>query len=327
MDQFKKVIEAVTVIIIVWVGGLFLGNFLNPDHADGSVEQVRAFRLLPEKSVDVLVFGSSHAWKGFNPMVVYEKYGIGVYNYAGNWQRINTSLMYMEDSLRTQHPKVILLETFMANGVLKDVDLNGEIYYSKAVPMFYGKWKYLNQCFGNDLGRWVSYYYPLAMFHSNWNSIGYENFRTYKTAEERLKWMGFSASNTVKKCTVLNATTFEQKDLSVEAITILDEIVDLCSRNDIELVLYTAPYCKEYHYHNALSKYAERKNIPHIDCFDVIDEIGINGDEDFQDEGHLNTNGATKVADYLGKYLSENYILPDVRNNKMNMWEQEREVF
>ena len=52
------------------------------------------------------------------------------------------------------------------------------------------------------------------------------------------------------------------------------------------------------------------------------DDYNLNFDRDFQDSSHLNYNGADKFTRYLGKYLKENYDLPDRRNDpKYYSWE------
>ena len=37
---------------------------------------------------------------------------------------------------------------------------------------------------------------------------------------------------------------------------------------------------------------------------------------------HLNSNGAKKIANYLGKYIAENYSVTDFRKVENNIWEQ-----
>ena len=56
--------------------------------------------------------------------------------------------------------------------------------------------------------------------------------------------------------------------------------------------------------------------------FELMDEVGLDGATDFSDDGHLNTSGGTKVANYLGKYLVDHYDLTDVRMVEGNAWEQ-----
>ena len=43
---------------------------------------IKTFHELPENSIDVIAYGSSHTWKGLNTMKMYEDYGIGAYNYG-----------------------------------------------------------------------------------------------------------------------------------------------------------------------------------------------------------------------------------------------------
>ena len=50
--------------------------------------------------------------------------------------------------------------------------------------------------------------------------------------------------------------------------------------------------------------------------------MGLDYNTDIADYGtHVNSTGAEKCTDYLGKYLDENYSLPDHRNDsKYSRW-------
>ena len=52
-----------------------------------------------------------------------------------------------------------------------------------------------------------------------------------------------------------------------------------------------------------------------------MEDAGISAETDFCDPHHLNVSGATKMADYLGAYLKENYDLTDWREVPGNLWE------
>ena len=43
--------------------------------------------------------------------------------------------------------------------------------------------------------------------------------------------------------------------------------------------------------------------------YKIAAEVGIDENADYCDNEHLNKYGAYKVADYLGKYILENYNL------------------
>ena len=50
-----------------------------------------------------------------------------------------------------------------------------------------------------------------------------------------------------------------------------------------------------------------KKTVVSIKFFENLDETGIDGATDLNDEGNLNLSGATKMADYLGRFIVENY--------------------
>lgn len=64
----------------------------------------------------------------------------------------------------------------------------------------------------------------------------------------------------------------------------------------------------------------DKNNCVYIDLYEKIEEIGLDGTTDFSDEGHLNTSGSNKVADYLGEYLIGHYELTDFRDYENNIW-------
>lgn len=306
-EKSVKIMSCFLLITILLCFIQYTGRLLNPKWTDLQMKAVEAFHYLPENSVEVLIYGSSHAWKGVDTRVMQEKYGIKAYNYGGNWQRINTTSLFIKDSLRTQSPKIILIETYNVAAVLQDTELNGEIYYTKAIDMFNGKKEYLNQCFGENKERWLSYYFPLIMFHSNWNNIDYENFSNGGEPEKYIEQLGYEMVNGEVPVSIDNYKEYKQYDLEENSIAILNDIANMCKENDIEIIFFTVPYQGAYGYYEAMEKYAAENNCVYLNLFENMEEIGLDELTDFKDIGHLNNNGAAKVADYLSKYIIENY--------------------
>lgn len=306
-EKSVKIVSCFLLITILLCLIHYTGRLLNPKWTDLQMKAVEAFHYLPENSMEVLVYGSSHAFKGVDTRVMQEKYGIKAYNYAGNWQSINTTSLFIKDSFRTQSPKIILIETYNVGAVLQDTDLNGEIYYTKAIDMFKGKKEYLRQCFGENKERWLSYYFPLIMFHSNWNNIDYENFSDGGEIEQHIKSFGYQRNNIETPVSIGNYKEFEQYDLNENSIAILNDIVNVCKENDVKIVFFTVPYEGEYGWYEFMEKYASENNCVYLNLFENMEEVGLEELTDFRDGGHLNNNGAAKVADYLSKYIIENY--------------------
>ncbi len=323
--RLGKIAEILIVCLIIIIGGNYIGNRIGENRAGSTSAAIAAFHTLPNDSVDVIIYGSSHAWKGLDAMEMYREYGIAAYNYGCNWQHFNSTYMYITDSLRTQSPKVVVIEMYKIDSYLYDTDLDGEILYSKQVPNSKYKRAYLKECFGNDLGRYITYYYPITAFHATWNELTEGNFFSKYDTQKWISTMGSSLTDTVKEVNVKDWHTFEQKELPEEGRKYLDEIMSLSKEYGFDVILYVAPMTKQFSYHNALTDYADENGCVFLDCFEFYDEIGFDGTTDFQNGTHLNASGSRKMADYIGQYIKEQYDIRDIREDSDSIWQQNLE--
>ena len=126
--------DILVLALLVGLGVWALGEVLRPVDTDSPVNAIHTFHRMPENSLEVIGYGTSHMWLGMDPMELYRAYGIGAYNYGCNWQELNTTLLFLKDSLRTQNPKVVLIDTFHVNEMKLDMNMDGEIYYTRAIP-------------------------------------------------------------------------------------------------------------------------------------------------------------------------------------------------
>lgn len=311
--MIKRIFAYITLVIALILLVSYMGSLLNPDFTDGALNAVDAFHELPEDSMDVIVYGSSHAWKGVDTLEMYEEFGIRAYNYGCNWQHMNTTSLFISDSLRSQTPEIIMIETYKIAKLLYDVDMNGEIYYTRNIPMFTEKREYLKQCFGKEKERYLSYFIPLIMFHQNWSSVDAENFNSGTSVDSYIKNRGYSADDTVVPTEIYDYSSFKQKEIGNKAKKVLDQIVDQCAENNIKIIFFTVPYKGEYHYGEAVESYAKENDCVYIDLFQKIEEVGIDADSDFRDKTHLNNSGAKKVAHYLGNYIIEHFDIGEIQ--------------
>ena len=327
MEKVRRISGVVLICCLILIGISKLGYLVRPTDTDGAYAQIETFHSLPENSLEVIAYGSSHAFRGLSTMEMYKQYGIGAYNYSWHWQKINTSKLFLKDSLLTQKPKVILFEAFQAGNVLQDTDVTAEIYYCNYIYDKKAKKDYLKQCLGEkpSLDRRLSYVMPLAMFHNNWNSLDEKSFKRLVPGANSslLKTMGYSSSEKVTPVNIPDYKTFEQKELGEAALKELQDIVAICQENDIEIVFYTVPWEGEYAFREAMTKFASANDCVYLDLFERNSDIGLDGNTDFSDEGHLNRSGSEKVADYLGKYLVDHYDLTDMRTIEGNLWERQ----
>lgn len=300
----------------------YTGYIVRPIDCDRSLIAINAFHDIPENSVDVMSYGSSIMWRGLDTAELYKRYGIAAYNYGNNWQRINTTELFVRDSFRTQHPKIAIIEVSRVADILSDNELDGEIYYTKEIKHFNGKSKYLKQCFGNNIKRYAGYYIPLVGFHSNWENLQQKSFRKPEDWIDFHKTFGQVKLDVTKSIDISDYHTFSQKDLSEESIYVLDQIVEECRSNNTDVLFVTFPKQEEYSYSESMKKYAADNKCRYLDLYEYIDDIGLDGAVDFSDEIHLSAQGSTKVADFLGSFIKSNYDINDRRLEKNNFWER-----
>lgn len=312
------------VVLALVAGAVWqLGYLFRPFETDVGQDAIETFHSLPENSVEVIGYGCSHIFRSLDVMEMYENYGIGAYNYGCHWQHINTTQLFLKDSLRTQSPKVVIIEASRVYRILSDVDMDGEIYYTRYIRGLDAKKDYLKQCFGDNRERYLSYYVPFAAFHENWTGLKDWSFRDGREDNDFLKTMGYLPLEKVTPVTIGDWTTFEQEPYTEESIAILDDILATCREAGAEVIFYTAPWQYEYKYTQAMKQYAETHDCVYFDMFELMDQVGIDPETDFSDTEHLNDSGAKKVADFLGAYIAENYDVTDMRTVENNLWQQQ----
>ena len=125
--KIKRIVGVIVTVVLIAYGVNKLGYLLRPVNTDIAISTIDTFHDMPENSFEVIGYGSSHMWRGMSAMELYNKYGIGAYNYGCNWQNINTTQLFLEDSLKTQSPKVALIETFNVDSLKHDTNIDGEI--------------------------------------------------------------------------------------------------------------------------------------------------------------------------------------------------------
>ena len=319
--KIKHCFEFIIVTFMIILGCIFWGKALTPRSTTGNICAVDAFHLLPENSIEVIGYGSSHIFKGLDCKEMYNNYGIGIYNYGNNWQSIDTTKLFIEDSLRTQSPKIILIETYNINKTHQVGVLDGELLSTYSIPIFSQKSKFVSKQLNNNPENVFGYYIPLFAVHDTWSNMKESSLYCPVSTQKTLKEMGFRRYKDSKKVK-LGDYTSKSLPLKKESIKILDSIVKICKEKNIQIIFYTAPMGHEYYYCNSIKKYAAQNGCEYINFFELYDEVGFDGSKDFMDKGHLNSNGAKKIANYLGKYIAENYSVTDFRKVENNIWEQ-----
>ena len=317
---FSCLMAAVLTVLCLEIAGALL----EPSSVIMCRANTRAFHRLPENSCDVIFYGSSISWRSIDPVQLYEDYGIGAYNYGANFQNLNTTALFFYDSIRTQKPKVAVFDLFRINRLTYRIPTNAEVYCTREIPGFSRKLEYLWAALGPHPLRYAIYMTPVFLFRDYWKDFRIVGYNAYHPPEDFLNTMGYCNPEYYegkKTVTIPDPSQTEQKSLQDNTKTLLDEIIQTCREQGIEPLFITIPNGDGFACDDAMREYAEEKGCPFLNLYSYMEEIGLDTENDFVDEVHMNVNGAAKLTAFLGDYLSEHYDLQDMKLSQDNLWE------
>ena len=326
----RKMKKPVRIILFLAIFALLFAVFVQVFHFKYG-KLIEQFYTLPKDSVDVLIVGSSHAYRNIDPNVFFEESGITSYIIGSPGQRIWNAYYYLREALKTQKPKVVVLECYYVNSEKEYADSATAI--KAAVGM---KWspEYFDQLNASvkDKDRLIDYYLMFPWYHTRYKELSKEDVLPYYGNDYYRNFLGYRPILNIseKKLPEGIGEITETRDLLDKVMTYLDKIHDLSREYGFDLLFVITPYCKsaaeKQPYYNALAVYAGEREIPLIEGNRMYRELQMDGSKDFEPGDHLTLSGALKVSKYLNDYLKSHYQLEDHRGDSYyQRWERNSE--
>lgn len=296
----------ITVVSLVLIGEIFIrktlvGPFDNTNRING-------FYNLSENTLDMIFVGSSHSYTGIDNVMLRDEYSIKSYNFSTPEQPIGLSYHFILEALKTQRPKVIVLESYMVNeyseyreSVIRHATDN--------LPMSLNKYEII-QTFVNRQNR-VYYYFPILKYHTRWDDLyTYDFDLSYK--KNNHEYLGQVPLESIPQDNFNTDLKIDKSvRLSDEDMLYIDSIIELSIDYEFELILYTAPYNlndEQYSKILLIDDYSKDNNIKHINMNQFINYF--NYQTDFFDSSHLSKEGALKSTKIFME-LIQSYELGD----------------
>ena len=307
----KKAI-GLALCVVIFITALFgVQNLLAPKYMGAS----REGRLTQEyyddaHQNDVLIIGDCEVYENISPVTLWQEHGIPSYIRGNAKQLVWHSWAMLEEALRFETPKVVVLSVLaMMYGAPTD-DI--EPYNRMAMDgMRWSRIK-IDAIKASVLPEesFVSYVLPLLRFHSRWAELDRLDLQYYFT-KRKVSVAGFAMRSDVKKPGwIPDPDLLPDYAFGEMALEYLDKITALCKEKGIQLVLFKAPSLRPYWYdewEQQIVQYAGEHDLAYLNALDKTDEIGIDFEQDTYDQGlHLNRQGSEKMARYLGGYLKNN---------------------
>lgn len=275
----------------------------------------KEFYALEDNSVDVFFLGSSNAAAGFIPQELYNNYGITSYNLGCEQQSMLVSYYWLKEALKSQSPQVVILDClmFFPFGDTGTLNASEECMRKALDYMKFGETKKeaIDAICKLDEGlSKESFYLTNIRYHTRWKELDIKDFSVKKIRESgKLKgyaplfgegknedWQPFEDCGVVEGCHEMNPTMREY----------FYKMVELCRQNGITLIMVKTPTTDEYiGKYNGLKLIAQEQGLTFFDFNEksIYEQSGFDYTLDMNDDAHCNIMGASKLTNFMGKYL------------------------
>ena len=318
-NRMKKLLSAVCVLALTG-GGLHLADNLMMNKA--SKEQYEQF-FKAQQDFDVLFLGSSHVINGISPMDLFREYGITSYNLSMHGNYVASSYYLLKESLKLlekkgrQLPKAVVLDIYGGNEIVFDLHNAWDSF-----PLSPTKAEMAASLVPKE--DRAAMLVPFFLYHNRWNELDDEDFRLYPSRK-------YGVQPRYEVCYPADGIVTDPGDMEptdAEKLAYIDRISQLCNGLGIRLILIHIPY--SYHPEwqreaNAVCQYAKEQGIFCINY--MYQDIGLDFDIDFYDQGHLNAAGMRILTREMGRLLTEAGMEDHRGQPEEQVWEEEQQAF
>lgn len=329
-----RIIISVCLLSVVFV---FSYNYLNKAFISQiPKEAASGFKAIKDDKLDVVVVGSSHAQYSFNPSFFFEESGLYSYVMASQCQPLPVSYQIVKEILKTQHPRLLVLEVFTATP-LKEM-CSADSCYVAAQSLLTGDEKrevisYLPEEKAKEYEeKTEETYNDLLTNHNMWKELNdfsfllpnYESDDIVRNIDTSFGYVyqdGFDGTPRNHWHLKIH-NNMPEVELEPEDLEALNNIYELCKKEGIELLLYKTPIDSidplNQAYRYKVWQWAEEKNIKYVDFVNMTKQL------DYymfvhSDSFHANITGAGIMTDYLAKFIKENYVFNHQKDEDLDL--------
>ncbi len=324
---WKRTVKLLALLLALVLLVLFLQEFTFREYweyGQGSL-RVKGFYREPKDSLDVVLIGDSTVYAGYSPAYAYKTGGFTSYSYAIGalvctaWEPIT------RDVLRRQTPQLLVVDVggIQYDSLREKYESSSTIHaMTDNMPFSLNKLRSIRELmdrYGDD--PW-EYYLPFIRYHNEWSGFGELAERTW----ELLRWK-FSSRNVLKGTAVRVTCEPAAGDLmdvrgdrSSEALVpeseeVLRQYLAYLQTQDVN-VLFIAMPCRVnegdgirtvFLRENRAGEIVREYGFDFVSFYDFTDEIGLDMERDFYNDGHMNYRGQIKFTEFFADYLKENF--------------------
>lgn len=304
----KKRICFDIILFIIFLAGLFW-MFVKADFVLRQKQYAGIqdnFAKLEEDSVDLIFIGNSHQFCSISPQVLADEYGRESFMLATSAQTIPMSYYAAMEAIELQHPKTIVLEvSYCANDFRTVTDEMSHCFFD-GMPNCKAKKLAIKDLIEEE--NRIYYYLPIGLYHNRWKELTQNDFSVTLVDERG----GVHYEDVKYNGDIPLIGEEEVEPMPAEMEKYMDMLVDLCKENNVNLILYVAPFntlwgseseiedlYRRQRIFNYISAYADKNGVPYYNLFYEQEQLGLDGEADWMDTQHLNYFGQKKFTRYM----------------------------
>lgn len=324
----RRILGSIAFLLVLAVTVSLTAAVLRPAHTSyGSNWDV--YGKEPKNSVDVLYMGGSAAYGGWNPAVIYAESGLTGYVMAGSMQPASVTYWYLREALKTQRPRLVMLEgKSLLYGEYTDyMELN--IHY-----MPWGVERVMATVEGAPRKDWLNLFFDLYTNHERWKELTPGDFKKVLVPPNASPNKGYTAlTGAIPPGTEPDVDPMPISEAQYQTnLRYFKRIVDLCAAEGIDLIVTINPTYRQFT--DAVFDRVERDvlslspSIRFLNWANAFEEMGLDPEQHLYDLGHLNVEGAKRFSAYTGACLKAlGYTPREQTEENRRAWDEAAEYW
>lgn len=275
-----------------------------------------------EEPLDVVFVGGSATFVYWEPMKAWNDFGICSYNFATDTIQAECIKYGIKEVLKYQQPSLFVIDVRAFQYYDNMGAENGLRNFSDSLDWGIDRFRLVNEYLDNHIIEEnqdkLSLYLDIMKYHSNYAALG--NPDNWEMIDNRIDSYN-KGFEWIPAYRYLDAPsdflTGEMVAIQNEALVILYDLLNFCKSKSINVLFVVCPYqINKEHYgkYNTMESIISSYGFDFINLNDYYIEMELDFSKDFYNGNHVNCFGAEKYTDFLGKYIVNNYNMPDHRN-------------
>ncbi len=303
----KRITAFVLALVLLALLVLLAGYLLMPPQNEFGCAW-NGYLAEPRDSLDVLFFGSSISYCDAAPGWLWDQRGIRSFNMGGPEQTVPLTYFYVREALRTQSPRVAVIEaTGMFFNKYQDFTKVNVGYMPPSVNRLRAVFE------ASEPSARAGLLLPVLEYHGRWREVTAEDIRARLTRSRDVTAGHTALSDSSGAPEISERPITQEAEVYAENLAYMRKISEYCAENGAEIFVFIAPTrmpLPDAERERLRTDLAEL-GIELHDMTEDADSLGIDPEADWYDAIHLNEYGAEKFSRALADILAEEYGLAD----------------